>query len=47
VFLINFQRVAWPQRECALRSAFLTNAFLFRPLNNLMRNKNERIGSVA
>ncbi|EPZ88685.1 hypothetical protein BURCENBC7_AP3812 [Burkholderia cenocepacia BC7] len=35
MFLINFQRVAWPQREYAMRSAFLTNAFLFQAIGRL------------
>ncbi|WP_175004497.1 hypothetical protein [Burkholderia lata] len=47
MFLVNFQHVACPQRACAWRSAFLTNAFLFRALMRLARNKNERIPSAA
>ncbi|OXI18809.1 hypothetical protein CFB43_30140 [Burkholderia sp. AU15512] len=47
MFLVNFQRVACPQRAGAWRSAFLTNAFLFRAFTRSGGNKNERNASSA
>ncbi|RQU14852.1 hypothetical protein DF153_04865 [Burkholderia cenocepacia] len=43
MFLVNFQRVACPQRERASRSAFLTNTFLFRVIGRPECNEKESI----
>ena len=45
MFLVIFRRVACPQRACARRSVFLTNAFPFRAFARPERNGNERIPS--